>query len=108
MTLIVKKPDYLGKSKWEFQIRHYNSGLKNKDKYSSIYAKISDEKWLDAFQNGSLPQRQVPLPRDGLHVRANITKIKKDKNLSFETEEYDIIEVIRVIKGLSLPENLMF
>jgi len=46
MTLIVKKPDYLGKSKWDF--RH---GRK------AISARIEDLEWVNDFQNRKIDVR---------------------------------------------------
>ncbi|MCA9334472.1 MAG: hypothetical protein KC474_12195 [Cyanobacteria bacterium HKST-UBA04] len=57
MILKIKKPDYIGKSQWEF-----------KHGKETILAKITDEEWLESFQN-----RQVDVrPQDSLEVTVQV------------------------------------
>lgn len=59
MTLIVKRPDYLGAAKWEF--RHGKT---------TVVAKIEDTPWLARFQG-----RQVDVrPGDALKCRVNLVR----------------------------------
>jgi hypothetical protein len=44
LVLPVKKPDYLGRSMWEFRLGAHN-----------IEAKICDDEWLARFQRGDIP-----------------------------------------------------
>lgn len=79
----VKKPDYLGSSKWGFK---YSGHL--------IEAKILDEKWLTQFQS-----RKVELqPGDSLRVR-----LREQVSYGYDNEivhvEYDVIEVQEVIQA---------
>ncbi len=81
MILKVKKPDYLGESKWDFQ---------HENKIRQV--KILDEKWLHSFQN-----REIDI-RPGDCVRAKveiITKYGYDYNVV--TTLYNISEVIEII-----------
>jgi hypothetical protein len=57
MTLIVKKPDYLGKSKWEFRFGR-----------RAIPANIEDQVWLSDFQTRKIDVR----PGDALKCLVNI------------------------------------
>lgn len=82
--VMIKKPDFLGKSKWGFK---YNG--------HSIEAKIEDEEWLDNFQNnGTILQ-----PGDSLRVLMH-----EQVSYGYESEvvhiQYTINEVIEV-----LPRN---
>ena len=81
--LKVKKPDYLGSSKWTF-------------KYGmlTIEAKICDEAWLDRFQKG-----QVDLgPGDSLRVT-----LYEEVSYGYDNEvvhtEYEVRKVDGVVKG---------
>lgn len=84
----VKKPDYLGFSMWAFKYQR-----------KSIDVKISDEKWLNAFQKRDV---QV-LPGDS--VRAIV---REEVSYGFDNEviqsHYEIIEVLEVLP-LSVPEQ---
>lgn len=80
----VKKPDYLGTSKWEF-------------KYAgrAIEAKILAKDWLQRFQTN-----QVPLnPGDSLRVVLN-----EEVSYGYDSEivqvDYEVVEVLDVLPGL--------
>jgi len=81
MILPVKKPDYLGDSKWG--LRH---GKRN------IEAKIEDDKWLRRFQARSIDVR----PGDALrcHVR---TEYLYGHDNELLTERYTVTEVLEVL-----------
>lgn len=81
MILKVKKPDYLGESKWEF--RHENK---------IIPVKILDVKWLHSFQNREVDIR----PGDSIRAKVEvITKYGYDYNVI--TIQYNILDVLDVI-----------
>jgi hypothetical protein len=84
LILKVKKPDYLGESKWEFQIGKI------------ITAKIEDAAWLVNFR-GRKPEARI-LPGDSLRVVADhTTKYGFDNEVI--SEEY----VIREVLGVNRP-----
>ncbi|MFI4986212.1 MAG: hypothetical protein ACHQF3_02125 [Alphaproteobacteria bacterium] len=81
MILAVKKPDYLGDSKWE--LRHGKR---------TISAKIDDMDWLKRFQN-----RQVDVrPGDALKCEVKIEHLYGHDN-ELLLERYKIIRVIDVL-----------
>lgn len=81
MILPVKKPDYLGDSKWE--LRH---GRRN------ISAKIEHQEWLKQFQN-----RQVDVrPGDALQCTVEI-EIMYGFDNELVAERYTVIEVKEVL-----------
>lgn len=83
MILAVKKPDYLGTSKWE--LRH---GRK------TIAAKIEDANWLGRFQ-----RRQVEVrPGDALQCTVKIESLYGFDN-ELIVEKYTIINVIEVLEN---------
>lgn len=83
MILKVKKPDYLGESKWD--MRHDSK---------IIQAKITDMEWLQKFQVREINIR----PGDSLKVKIkNI--VKYDYNNEVIGEDYEILEVIDIIEG---------
>lgn len=91
MILPVKKPDYLGDSKWE--LRH---GRRN------INAKIEDNDWLRRFQN----RQEDVRPGDALRC---IVEIENQYGFDNEllAERYTVIEVLEVlvnrVEALDLP-----
>jgi hypothetical protein len=83
MTLIVKKPDYLGKSKWDF--RHGGR---------QISANISDSEWLAAFQSRKIDVR----PGDALRCLVNIEHHYGYDN-ELITETYIVTKVVEVLEN---------
>jgi len=81
MILPVKKPDYLGDSRW--QLRH---GKRN------IEAKIDDTNWLRRFQNREVDVR----PGDALRSRVKIEYLYGHDN-ELLTERYTVLEVLEVL-----------
>jgi hypothetical protein len=81
--LKVKKPDYLGTSKWGFKYAGH-----------MVDAKVADEAWLERFQNN---QENVQ-PGDSLRV-----KLREEVAYGYDNEivhtEYEVIEVLGVIRG---------
>lgn len=92
MILKVKKPDYLGESKWDF--RHGGK---------SFPAKIIHKEWLDSFQN-----RQIDI-RPGDSIRAMIEMMNKyDFNGELIGTDYNILQVIEVIRTNNPKQIDMF
>jgi len=81
MILKVKKPDYLGESKWE--CKHENK---------TILVKISDTNWLNKFQNREVDVR----PQDSIRAKVHITT-KYGYDFNVVSINYDIIEILEVI-----------
>lgn len=88
----VKKPDYLGKSKWDFR---YNG--------HAIQAKISDMPWLASFQAGNISVN----PGDSIRA-----ELKEDIAIGYDGEIihvwYDVLEVYEVIPGLKSIQGNLF
>jgi len=80
MILKVKRPDYLGDSKWSF-----------KHGSETISAKIMHREWLIDFQRRKIDVR----PQDSLVCRVQIT-VKYDDRFEVLSKSYDIIEVIKI------------
>ncbi len=89
--LKVKKPDYLGNSKWGFK---YGAHM--------IEAKILDAGWLLRFQNSQEPV----LPGDSLRV-----VLREAVSYGYDNEivhtDYEVLEVIGVIQGLRVVQGSM-
>ena len=81
MILQVKKPDYLGNSKWDFR---HNKRV--------ISAKIFDEDWLEEFRN----RRLIIYPGDA--IRATVRCVVKYSRGTVISETYEIKKVIRIIR----------
>lgn len=81
MILKVKKPDYLGNSKWEF-----------KHDTKTIEAKITDASWVAKFQS-----RQVDVrPGDSIKAVVNIL-VKYGHDNAVITTQYEVITVDSII-----------
>lgn len=90
MILAVKKPDYLGDSKWE--LRH---GRK------SITAKIEDEPWLRRFQSRGVDVR----PGDALKCEVKIEHLYGHDN-ELISERYSVTRVVDVLADTFRQEML--
>lgn len=87
MILKIKKPDYLGDSKWEFRHRK-----------ETINAKITDNDWLAKFRD-----RQISL-KPGDSIRANVEiEVKYDFDREVNSINHTITKVLEVI--YSSPNN---
>jgi len=83
LQLKVKKPDYLGKSKWVC-----------KSRYGQMEIKIMDNPWLKDFQN----TKEVLLPGDS--IRAIIeTSVQYDHQGNELNITHYLIEVLEIIRG---------
>ncbi len=84
MILKVKKPDYLGDSKWDFKYDNH-----------SIQVKILDYGWIKSFQ-----KRQIDI-RPGDSIRAEIvTEVKYGFDNDVVSANYNLIKVQEVIPML--------
>ncbi|MDP2354486.1 MAG: hypothetical protein Q8M31_00260 [Beijerinckiaceae bacterium] len=91
MVLIIRKPDFLGKSQWQF--RHGRS---------DIYARITDETWLSEFQSGI----HTIKPGDGLRTTVKFDyRYAKDGTLTEQKTE--IVRVYSIIPA-SPPARELF
>ena len=92
MCLKIKKPDYLGTSRWEF---------KHNDR--TLEARIEDVEWLSKFQSRIVDVR----PGDSINTRVIIT-IKRDQNNLVVAERFTITHVISTIQsGSSFQPNFL-
>ena len=91
MILKIKKPDYLGDSKWEFRHRR-----------DAINANILDGKWIEKFRN-----REITL-KPGDSIRANVeTEVKYDFDREVISINHCIVDVVEVIYSKpNNPDNL--
>lgn len=81
----IKKPAYEGKGKWVVQ----------EVDGKTVDAKISDEPWLNKFQNNLLSSGEFPFPKDVIRVKANIF-IKRDRHGFVLSRELDILKIIKI------------
>jgi hypothetical protein len=90
--LKVKKPDYLGKSKWAFR---YNG--------HAIEAKISNIPWLASFQDGNVSVN----PGDSIRA-----ELKEDIAFGYDGEVihiwYDVLEIYQIIPGMRAIQGGFF
>lgn len=81
MVLLVKKPDYLGRSRWEFKLGD-----------QTVEAKMRDEAWLDGFRTGHT------ILKPGYSLRAIV---KSEMAIGFEAAvvatRYEVLRVLGVI-----------
>lgn len=81
--LLVKKPDYIGKSKWIFRYKGHQ-----------MEAKIIHEEWVIEFQK----QEEKVLPGDSIRAKLETT-ISYGFEGEVVSEAYEVVEVLEVIKG---------
>lgn len=81
LILMVRKPDFLGETKWEFRFNR-----------RSLSVAIVDKDWLSNFQSGEIDIR----PGDALRVRMKET-VAYDATGEVVDEQREIIKVISVI-----------
>lgn len=90
MVLVIRKPDFLGATEWQFQ--------HGKKRFS---APIKDEIWLNSFRAGEHPLK----PGDALRVRVRYTYIYDAKGDLLESDE-EITKVLGIIKASTPPKGL--
>lgn len=88
----VKKPDYLGKSQWEFKYANHQ-----------IFAKILDEQWLHDFQSKVIELH----PHDSIRA-----KVREETFYGFNNEiihiNYEIIKVTEIIRSPKMIQGDLF
>ena len=89
--LKVKKPDYLGSSKWGFK---YGGHM--------IEAKVLDSGWLNRFQN----TLELVHPGDSLRV-AHREVVSYGYDNEIVHTDYEVVEVVEVIRRLRLVQDEM-
>lgn len=87
--VMVKKPDYLGKSKWVFK---YNG--------HSIEAKVEDESWLEDFQTNII----VLQPGDSLRVNM-VEEVSYGHELEVVNIQYNITKVLEVVPRINYTQT---
>jgi hypothetical protein len=92
MVLVIRKPDFLGKSQWQF--RHGKA---------SLSAPIQDEDWLQQFHEGKHPVK----PGDALRVRVRF-EYKYDVKGDLIEQKASILVVYGVIQAPPAPKGLFF
>lgn len=91
IVLVVKKPDYLGTSMWQFK---FDSKL--------VEAKISDADWLSRFH-----AREIELqPGDGIHAEVGAI-IRKDQEGRIVSEKYTVQRVLGVVRASELAQSVL-
>lgn len=90
MVLKVKKPDFLGFSKWD--MKHGNK---------AVSVKIEHIDWLNKFHK----QEVVIAPGDSIKGLVKITE-NIDKHGQLVAEEYSIVEVYEVLKNVRYQKRL--
>jgi hypothetical protein len=81
MTLLVKKPDYLGQSRWEFRQDDH-----------PLEAKIVDLEWLERFQDG----RVVLKPGDALKAIVK-TEVARGFEGNVVDARHEVTKVLAVV-----------
>ena len=91
LVLVVKRPDYLGSSRWKFRLGDH-----------PIEAKITDEAWLRRFQAGLIPLR----PGDALVAKV-LTAISHGFEGNVVRTRYFVIEVRSIQRVDDEPQILL-
>lgn len=90
MVLVIRKPDFLGKTQWQF-----------KHGKTRFTAPIEDDDWLRAFYGGEHPLK----PGDALRVRVRSTYRYDEKGDLKDSDEV-IVKVMNVIHSAIPPKDL--
>lgn len=88
---MVKKPDYLGESKWELRFQE-----------RTIEAKIMDTQWLHRFQSRAIDVR----PGDCLRARVR-AEIRRGFDGSEVSKSYFLLEVLDVVPAERTQQTLL-
>jgi hypothetical protein len=83
LTLLIKKPDYLGESMWEVYINE-----------RPVDAKIKDKFWLERFHNREVIVR----PRDAIRAKVEIVTKRAEDGTVIGTR-YNVLKVLEVIRA---------
>ncbi len=99
IIVLVKKPDYIGESQWDFQM------VSGGNSYP-LQGKILNEDWLKSFQNNSLSYMDMPLPKDALRVIADLKITKKSEHDKNPKVTCQIHQILGVLKGFANEESI--
>ena len=92
LVLLVKKPDYLGQSRWEFRLGEH-----------PIEAKMLDEPWLERFRSGHVVLR----PGDALRALVR-TQISRGFEGNVVAIRYEVLQVREIISGGTEEQEQLF
>jgi len=92
LVLLVKKPDYLGNSRWEFKLGDH-----------PIEAKMVDEPWLERFRRGDVVLR----PGDALRALVN-TEVSRGFERNIVAIRYEVLQVREIISGGGEEQEPLF
>ena len=92
MTLLVRKPDYLGDTLWGF--RHGKQ---------TIEAYVKDVEWLERFRAG----QEIIVPGSALVCLVNYEYGYDDKG-ELRTQKHEVMKVLRVINQLPQQQDKLF
>jgi len=90
MRLLVKKPDMIGKSQWDFL-----------DRGHVIRAKMSDADWVESYQNNQLMLK----PGDAIDAKVRLTP---KHGIDDHSYNYDVLQVRSVIPSTVTQQPLLF
>lgn len=99
IVLLVKKPDYISDSLWDFQ-------MVSGEKTYPVQGKVLDTTWLKKFQEGGLTFETMPLPQDALRVLADLKVVKRFENDHKPKVTCLIQVVLAVLKGYGRASEL--
>lgn len=92
MIIKVKRPDFLGETKWEFR---YDKKI--------IVVNIVDNQWLETYYEGEVVLR----PQDALHVLMETT-VSYDSNHEVISTDYKALKIVKILpRQKSTPLNLL-
>jgi hypothetical protein len=90
MRLLVKKPDMIGKSQWDFL-----------DRGHVIRAKMSDGDWVENYQNNQLSLK----PGDAIEAKVRLTPKHGTDDHAYN---YDVLQVRSVVPSTVTQQALLF
>ena len=99
LILLVKKPDYIGESQWDFQMVSGGNAYQ-------LQGKILNKEWLKGFQNNGLSYKDMPLPKDALRVTADLKIVKKSEKDKNPKVTCQIHQILGVLKGFANEESI--
>jgi hypothetical protein len=92
LVLLVKKPDYLGNSRWEFRL--------NAEHFE---ARIEDERWLECFHKGE----EVLRPGDSLRARVR-TEVARGFEGNAVATRHTVLKVHEIVRSTGGEQSGLF
>ena len=93
MTLLIRKPDLIGKTKWEF-----------KHGKQTVNAPISDADWMARFHRGE--ERSI-VPGAEMRARVHMT-YQRDGSGAIASVEYEVVEVLGIVPPTPSMQATLF